>query len=362
MSEITELINKIKLMPEGFDKDLEVFYLKMKLSLLLQTDLITKEDRKEYLNLINNLFPESIKHIEEADDFYKNYLLEQLERLNTLYKDVLLEAKKYRIVSDDVPDFNPYEYMYLVEDFFEWYNPNMLKLYKELDSKGLIYECALNSRYAGKTLPINKDESAILISTKYDGLQYLTTLTHEIAHAYEFSLQKNKPKLAINFLSSECISKITDKLFITYLKENEFIDKEALDIFEYNSFVNDLLFMDCSYVVNNDTINSETPNWGPTDLGFFDYLEKSVLKHKYFIYYKKYSYLLHNKYSYAALFSQIVHDKLLKDENWGKKFVDEFPTLSRELSSDELLNLFSDDEYKNASIDKVKKLLKRQFI
>ncbi len=358
MREINELINEIKLMPEGYDKDLEVFYLKKKLSLLFQIGLITGEDRKEYLKIIDDLFPTSIKHINEENEQYQNYLLEQIERLNPLYKDVLLEAKNYKFSIDDIPEINPYEYMYLVEDFFEWYNPNMLKLYKELDKRGLIYEYATCS-FAGKTINISKDESAIIISNKYNGLQYLSTITHEIAHAYEFSLQKDKPKLALNFLSSECISRVTDKLFITYLKENNLLDKELLDIFEYSSLITDLLFMDCSYIINNKTIESNKPNWGPANLVYHDFIDRSILKPKLFVHYRSLLYLHQNRYSYAALFSQVVHDKLLKDENWGKKFVDEFPTLSKELSSDELLNLFSDDEYKNASIDKVKKLMSK---
>lgn len=362
MRELDSLIEKIKLMPEGKEKDYKFLFLESKIKLLLNTNLISKEQANKYFQRIDSLFPNCKKHLD--DDFTKsfNYLLQQKERLANLYEKVLLYAKKYKLETGFIiKDIDQYQILDYVIDFFKWLNIDILEIYNELNKNGLIYEHILPN-YFGVTYRLGIDKFAVLIHPNCSGIQYLSTLVHEMGHVYYYYFTKENPELAINLLPSECLPKLISKLFITYLKENNLIKKEIIENYEYACHICNLLYMDCSYVINKEKNINKKNNWFKNKLSFDEYKEKSIIKPKLFLNYQNTLRIYENRYSYGTLFSLITHDKFIKDESWGRNFIKEFPMLTRKISSDDLISLFTDDEYINAVNNESERILTKKHI
>lgn len=353
---LTQLINKIIAMPDGIDKDIEVNFLNNMLAYLKKTKQISLEDYEEYKELIKLVFFKSIEHINEErkiqhDDFYT-----VREDLLYLYQNVLDYVKDYQLNVKTMNTINPEENLNLVIGFFKWLNIGVYKLYNNLNKKDLIYDI-FDNRFAGLTYQIGKDEYAIAICPLADGLRQLFTLVHEMGHIYYYHIQRDNPSLSSNLIATECIPKIFERLFISYLRENNLLEKKLLDNFEYNRHLADLLYVDSSYVVNKIMIDNDSSKWDYSHLSFNDFKKQSILNPKVFSQYKDHLKYVYNKYSYAFLLASIVQKKYAKDEKWVKSFIKEFPKLARNTSSKEIINLFTTEEYINATNNTSSKIL-----
>lgn len=356
MKEINELIDKIKLIPEGKEKDINIVYLIEKLAFLYQTKIITYEMYASYKRLFEKIFPISIKNINKEQDRQRNNLFMVKDKLTNLYKDILLFAKQYELsLFVQLDNTNLDEKINIVLDFFNWIDNDLVKIYNNMNKKGLIYKVD-NPDVYGTAHKFGKEDFAITICPDYEGINQILALIHEMGHLYYYYILKDNQELSMNYVSAECISKTLERLFIDYLRENDLINRKLLNNYEYNRCVIDLLQIDTAYIVNNE-IKDNNLKRDTIDLSINDYLRKSILVPTQYRNYRKFLRFDKNKYTYATLFSSVLENKFINDENYGKKFIKEYPLLAQELNSNELIDLFTKEEYFKSTTNNVERIL-----
>ena len=352
MRPISNIINDILIMPNSREKDVEVVNLCNYLKYLNMIGKLTDNNYKEFQDIITIMFSNTFKYTEKERIILLNDFYDQKEKLSDLYQEVLLFAKDYKLDIKNLTKFNNNEYKKYIIDFLKWFDEDLLNIYINLDNNGLIHKF-IHDRYIGFAYQIGKDEYAIMINQENE-LQTLITMIHELGHIYYYHINRNNPELIPRYLPSECISTSLERIFIIYLKQNNLIDNTIISEYENNKHIKDLMKMDCSYVVNKTLVDNNSNN---RIITYEDYKKIGILSHKSFKDCEFHLRYRQNKYSYALLFSSVIEERFIKDENWVKHFLKEYPKLVKEQDSKTLINLFYANHYINATNRKTNKVL-----
>ncbi len=344
MNEIARRINELIKMPNSREKDIKVYQVLSYIYYLKTLKSITKTDYETYKELIELVFSQSSKVINEERKIQKNEFFAERSNLLNLYKDVLLFSNDYKFDIQCIGIGNASPYMYTVTDFFKWFDKDLLNIYIDLENKGLIHDMRSNE-YGGLSTCIGKNEYAIFLNRNLCIVNQLITVIHEMAHVYCYHRNQDSETIISNYLATECISKTLENLFLIYLRENNLINKDMLKEYEINSHITNLLSTDSAYVTNCLLIERNTTVLNIEDVSFSDYKEKSILSPKKYRYYTDHMKYNQNQYAYAFLFASIMENRFMKDPTWTKNFIKEYPLLINELNTNQILNMFDRSEY-----------------
>lgn len=359
MNEITRRINSIIKMTEGIDKDIEVFDLQKYLLYLSSLKVITKDEYKKHNDFIESLFPISCANIENQRTKEKNEFFCERDNLTDLYKEVLLFSKNYNLHLEKVEPTNINDYEHIIISFLKWFDKEMLELYENIKNKGLIHNLE-HRTHLGEATSFGKNNNAIFLNDKQDGIHKLFTIIHEMAHIYCFNKMRDNKILIPNLFTMECVSKSLEKLLYVFIMENNFINKTILNKFANNRLLSDLIIADSSYVFNKMSKDKESNEFYIKDYSIFDYQRYTILYPSTFQYYSVNFSYHQNKYSYAHLFSSVMEERFMYDPTWTKKLLRDYQLLINELNDNQILNMFDRSEYINATNNYTDKILTKK--
>lgn len=219
LKKLDGLKKKIDIMPDNYQRSVYIMNYFHILAYLRDTNQINNFELKKY-NMdsdTNKMFSIIQKNL--------NSFVNQLEGCNNKLIEIDFELKKIYDIGNwnKIPNFDSINRDYgkkIVFDFFKSLNVDVLDLYNEMknnisysnlhekDLEGTCYEI-LESKYSY----INLDNSSFNTSS-------LSTLVHEVGHAYHNYLLRNHPKLTYYTIIDETMSSLFEKLFFKYLEKN----------------------------------------------------------------------------------------------------------------------------------------------
>lgn len=351
MVNINGLIKKINMMPDSKEKALKICLVISYLDFYYESKQITENERNEILSLIN-----------ELDSFFKYYIHDEQEsvievlnscsKLTDMYQSILNYANNYNLFTIlPTANISAKTMLSCAEEFMYYIDKDVLELYYKLLEDGLVRETDINNFDGGCCVKLDGNTSGIVIDIYNVPLHKMFTIVHEVGHAYFHYLNKGIPSLSRTNLARETMPRIFEQLFLDYLKENRLIDSNNLDIYERFFIMHQLKLTNSVYIINKLLLDgSINPSLRVEDvkikLEHQDYYNLSIIKPKNDNdqIYLGYDY---NYYAYAYLLSTLIKERFKKDEQETRKFIKEFPVYTRELTSEELIDLFNKSEYIN---------------
>lgn len=364
MLNLKNMVNQINLMPNGKEKAVKICLLYSYLNFYRDSKQLTED---EIMDIVNNLNEIEVfeRHYFPNEQNSVNSLLNSTYKLNNIYKSVLTHATNYNLFSivPNTPISIKKLFSY-AKDFMNYIDPNMLDLLYRLIEDDLVFECEIND-FGGKCFKLDGDKSAIVIKYNTLPLIKIFTIVHEMGHAYFHYLTRGNPNLIRTNLANESMSRIMEHLFLEYLKTNYLIDKNTIDEYERFFTMHQLYITNSVYIINKlllcDAIDVDFHIENiKIQLDFDDFYNLSIIKPKDNTTqaYLKYS---NNYYAYGYLLSMVIRDHFLKDEKETRKFIRELPVLARELNADEFIDLFSKEEYINATNKNISRVLSKTY-
>ncbi len=351
MINLNGLVKKINLMPNNKEKAIEICILISYLDFYLESKQISEEDRTDILYQVN-----------ELDSFFKYYIhdeqgsvidvLNSCKKLTEMYQSILNYANNYNLFTIlPTSNISVKTILDCTEEFMYFMDKDVLKLYYNLIKNELVCETKIDNT-GGYCFKLDGNTSAILLDVNNVPLHKMFAIVHEIGHAYFHYLNKEIPTLAKTNLAKEAMPRIFEQLFLDYLRENRLIDSNNLDIYERFFIMHQLKLTNSVYIINSLLLNGDINarlrvEDVKTQLSHEDYYDLSIIKPKnddeqIYLSYD------HNYYAYAYLLSSLIKERFKKNELETRKLIKEFPIYSRELSAEELIDLFDKTEYINA--------------
>ena len=361
MININGLINKVNLMPNNKDKAMKTCLIYSYINFLVDSNQLEKSKVKKILEQINDI-DIFFKHYITDEKKEINSILNSIYYLNPIYKDILNYANNYPLFNIDLPNANIENLIKYAKDFLNYIDPNLIKLFNRLIDNQLIVETSVDD-YGGKCHKLNGNVSGIII--RYDTLNFYKVLTvvHEMGHAYYHYLNKCFPNLIRSNIANECIPRIFEQLFLIYLKENYLIDENSLNKYERYFMLHQINITNAVYIVNkllmdniiNDDFNIDNIK---TKMSFNDFYNLSIIKPKNNDF-QKYLLFTNNYYSYAFILSSIIRENYLQNKDDTIKFIKEIPSLSIDFDALEFIDLFSKNDYLNATKKNISRVLSK---
>lgn len=188
----------------------------------------SKNKVRQYDAFMASLEQRNVLDYLQHQDFHRDYFGEIYDIENELLGDYLdVELMKF----SSIPEEEFLEYLY---EFLKTYKLEGM-FDKIVESKKLFLEPhCFEEGYLGGCLhnPFNRETSLAICSSNYN-LLYMSTLVHELGHAYDMGYF-DCPNLGLNYLrytystsNSEIVSMMFEKLFIDFMLEKKYFEDEA---------------------------------------------------------------------------------------------------------------------------------------
>lgn len=361
--DIFGLLKKINMMDNNKEKQIKICTLYSYLNFLVNSNQITKKEATEVLKLINE--PEVfLKGLTKVEIQNVNSILDSIDELNFLYKNILLYANNYHLFRIDIPDVNIQNLLSHAFDFLKYFDIDAYDLYQKLYQNNLIVECNIND-FGGTCQKIDGEKSGIILRYNTASFYKIVTLIHEIGHAYYHYLDKTTPNLNRTKLTNEVMSRIFEQLFLLYLKENYLIDNNSINLYERFFHVQQIGLLNASHIINELLLNNIiSPQFHieeiEADLSKEDFKKLSI-QNKPILEFQKFVKFESNYYAYAYLFSNIIRERFRINQSETKKLIKDIPYLSRIYTANEFINLFDKQEYLNSTKKNINRVLKKNY-
>lgn len=358
---IDGLIKKINMMKDGNEK-------KRLYDMLLA--YILHYNNQNPLNPYDiNLIDKQINDIEQFDKMNitrRNYACNELYRdidlYNILYKSILHNANHYSLVPYYYPNVNYEELIIYVEAFFKYLDSDLYNLYLNHKNNNFIIETTY--RDTGGCFNINGNYSSIILNNT-NSLTKAIALVHEIGHAYDNYLNRNQNVKTTLALNVEATPLVLEKLFIRFLDYFHLLNSKTIEICEQRHHIDNLIFTNCAYIYNKLVLQGEIPLDIILNIDYNLNIPKEM--------YEKYSLILENtmEYSkqyinlYANLYGMayLISNTLINKSKTIKEVIlrtKEYSMLTKSLNNSEILELFTKEDYLNATNKFVNKTLTKK--
>lgn len=358
---INGLIKKLNMMTNNSEKQRLYMNMQCTLSFMEDIEKINSQDiQKSYFNIIDL---DTLNQKQEKEQYSLLYdLYSNTKLLNNIYKPILSNISSYPFYFEDMPYINFDRLIDAAEEFFKILSPNVYNLYVNLLKNELIFEKD-NNDCSGQCTKLDNDLSGIIITKNDPNFLKILCLVHEIGHAYDYYLNKTANYNDYS-LYCEVISTTFEHLFILYLESKNVIGKEAIKkiyrlfFIEYTKTINNAYIYNKLILNNQIKANSILTIDNQYTKDFI--IQNSILKNN-IVYQTKQIDNLINAYNFGIIMSFIFKDHYQKDAKLTIQEIEEISKLVNNLTTKEIIHLFSKNEYVNSiSKDACKILCKRK--
>ena len=261
--------------------------------------------------------------------------------LNNLYHSALLLYQNYKLEPLHVLDINKD----IKESFINFLKyMNCYDIYEELENKKRI---SYTSPVLGHSICVgNRSKSYIVINEEDNAYRYLT-LSHEIAHALENKVLKSRKQYFDSPYVNEIFSITFNRIFLEYLKENNILLNNEINIIKNNVEVNCYRYIEWSFIITEAV---KRGNFFVDDYDIVLYIDKLRNKRS----------LTDHNYALGSLFSLSLLDMWRKGD---RAFINDIPNMMfflNKMNLKELIELFSKYGSVEKELDKI--LIKKSTI
>ena len=238
LNRMIDNINKIN----DDDKRYEYFYkISSYGSFIYYSGYISKDEFNRAMGKITNDPIEELYYKERNKEIYK--LVANNDILDVFYYKILSLYPNSNINSVINHEISRNIYNEFIE-FLKYVN--FYSLYEELNNKHMI---SYTSNVLDYSICINNHDDSYIVMHENNQLNKYITLVHEIAHAFENRILKEKKKIFDTCITSEIISITFARIFIEYLNKNNVLKDNEINIIKHNLEINYLNFIKWSFLI-----------------------------------------------------------------------------------------------------------------
>lgn len=195
-------------------------------------DALSKMQLNSFTEMYNREKNDSIH-----DLVINNSLLNELYRKKLmLYYNYQLESKNNLKINKDIKEHFISFLKYI----------NCYDLYCDLENKKSI---SYNSPVLNDSICIGNKNSSYIVINEKEGIYRYICLSHEIAHALENKILKTRRQYFDAPYTTEIMSITFNRIFLEYLKENDALSKQEVDIIKNNFEINCHRFIQWSFLI-----------------------------------------------------------------------------------------------------------------
>lgn len=220
IKKLNGLKKKIDIMPNNYQRSIYIMNYFHILAYLRDTKQMNNYELKKY-----NMDSDTTKMFNIIQKNLNNFV-NQLERCNNKLIEIDFELKNvydnnnwHKLVNFD--SINKDYGKKIVSNFFKLLNDDVFILYNEMKNSNISYSSLHETNLEGTCYEILESKySYINLDNSSFNLSSLSTLVHEVGHAYHNYLLRNHPKLTYYTIVDETMSSLFEKLFFKYLEKN----------------------------------------------------------------------------------------------------------------------------------------------
>ena len=239
-----------------------------------------------------------------------NNFLQNNTLLNNFYLDALSIYNKYQISPKEVF----FTEKNIKDHFIEFLKyMNCYDLYEKMENKKRI---TYSSPVIGESICLGNNSNSYILINEKDNLYRYISLVHELAHALENMILKDRRNYFVLSPTTEVLAITFNRIFLEYLKENDVLSLEDVNQIKNNFEINCYRYLEWCLLI---TIAVRSKIYRVDNFDINISIDNSTIKRK----------LTDHNYGIGSILSTSLLDMWKKDD---KAFISDIPNISFYLS------------------------------